>query len=386
MKQPKVEDGETAGSTYNEKRRRFLTQMLAVTGGAAATPALASLVALSAHAQPANASIAADVAANDPALLLAQNPQRGAGAVRGTSFNAATGRLDRTTAGPITHPQLIEIAYKTYFFNEFGMDAQYLLEGKERALLIDTGSGFYDLKDTVQNLTKLPYEVAVTHGHPDHAGGIGQFNAVYLHPADIPMLKNITQEQEKQYGEIMWNMPIGYRHIWGYTPADAKWGNWGHMPKINPLHDGQVLDLGGRKLTVYHIPGHTAGSCVFLDDQSRIVFSGDAANGNVGATATSVSTLLRGLIRLQKLRTRYDQMYNGHTAYAGTLNAMSESPETVDDVVEAFRSLLRGDAKIEVIPNHLFPSRKVTVAVYGRARVGFDPKRLWNPGEPHIVP
>src|SRR5208283_5822654 len=98
--------------------------------------------------------------------------------------------------------------------NEFGMDSQYLLVGSERALLIDTGSGFYDLKGTVEKLTKLPYEVVVTHGHPDHAGGIGQFDTAWINPADIPMLSRINPQSQKQYGEIMWNMPFGYKDVW----------------------------------------------------------------------------------------------------------------------------------------------------------------------------
>ena len=55
-----------------------------------------------------------------------------------------------------------EIAYDTYVLNEFGMDAPNLLLGTERALLIDTGSGFYDLKGTIAKLTKLPYDVVIT--------------------------------------------------------------------------------------------------------------------------------------------------------------------------------------------------------------------------------
>jgi hydroxyacylglutathione hydrolase len=320
-----------------------------------------------------------------PAAQAAPGQAAGRGPLATTS-NGSTDQFDRSTEGPITRPQIIEIAYNTYFINEFGMDSQYVVVGKTRALAIDTGSGFYDYKGTIAKLTTLPYDVVVTHGHPDHAGGIGQFDVVYMHPADIPMVQRLTQQGQQRYGELMWNMPVGYRNVWGYTPADAKWGNWGHLPTIKPLSDGQVFDLGGRKVTVYHIPGHTAGSCVFLDDQSRIVFSGDAANGNVGASATAVSTLLKGLIRLQGLRTEYDRMYNGHTAYGGSMDAMPESPETVDDVIEAFRSVLRGNPDLQTIPNHMNPSQSQTVAVHGRAHVTFNPNRLWEDGEEHIVP
>jgi glyoxylase-like metal-dependent hydrolase (beta-lactamase superfamily II) len=314
------------------------------------------------------------------ALLLAYFPFGAAAQTAPVVTTAAA----RTTAGPITRPMVVEIAKDTYFINEFGMDAQYLVAGEKRALVIDTGTGFYDMKELIGRLTSLPYDVVVTHGHPDHAGGVGQFDTVYMHPADVGAAKRLTYEGAVQYGEIMWNMAIGYRGVWGYTPADAR--RFTKLPEFKPLGEGTVFDLGGRKLTVYEVPGHTLGSVVLIDDKSRILFSGDAANGNVGANATSVSTLLRGLIKLRNLRSAYDRQYTGHTSYAGTIDAVSQSPQVLDDLIEAFRSLLRGNAKTQVIKNHLFPERTQTVAVYGRASVGFNPDRLWEPGEEHIVP
>lgn len=303
---------------------------------------------------------------------------------RADAQSPAAAPAARTTAGPITRPMVVEIAKDTYFINEFGMDAQYLVVGEKRALVIDAGTGFYDMKALIGRLTSLPYDVVITHGHPDHAGGIGQFDAVYMHPADVDAAKRLTYEGGVQYGEIMWNMAIGYRGVWGYTPADAI--RFTRLPEFKPLAEGQVFDLGGRRLTVFEVPGHTLGSVVLIDDKSRILFSGDAANGNVGATATSVSTLLRGLIKLRNLRTAWDRQYTGHISYAGTIDAISQSPQVLDDLIEAFRSLLRGDAKTQVIKNHLFPERTQTVAVYGRASVGFNPERLWEPGERRIVP
>jgi glyoxylase-like metal-dependent hydrolase (beta-lactamase superfamily II) len=201
------------------------------------------------------------------------------------------------------------------------------------------------------------------------------------------MLSRITQQSEKQYGEIMWNMPFGYKGVWGYTPADALWGGWDRHPVIKALYDGQIFDLGGgRIVTVYHIAGHTPGSCVFLDHKTRIIFTGDAANLNLDANAVPVSTMIRNLLKLRNLRTEYDRMYNGHTAYAGTLDALPEDPEILDDLIQAFRSILRGDAKLEDVPNHLFPDQSKTVAIYHMVQVGFDPKRLWEPNEQHIIP
>jgi glyoxylase-like metal-dependent hydrolase (beta-lactamase superfamily II) len=86
----------------------------------------------------------------------------------------------RTTAGPIARPMVVEIAKDTYFIDEFGMDAQYLVVVEKRALAIDTGTGFYGYKALIERLTELPYDVVVTHGHPGQAGGMGQLDEAHM--------------------------------------------------------------------------------------------------------------------------------------------------------------------------------------------------------------
>ena len=56
----------------------------------------------------------------------------------------------------------------------------YLLEGDEKALLIDTGYGAENLREYVEKLTSKPILVVNTHYHPDHAAGNGEFEAVYM--------------------------------------------------------------------------------------------------------------------------------------------------------------------------------------------------------------
>ena len=68
----------------------------------------------------------------------------------------------------LTTYQVTEIAKDTWVINEAGMTAMFLLKGTERALLIDTGVGMTDLKKLISWLTPLPYDVVLTHGHPDH--------------------------------------------------------------------------------------------------------------------------------------------------------------------------------------------------------------------------
>ena len=65
----------------------------------------------------------------------------------------------------------------------------WLVEGREKALLVDTGLGVGDLRGEVEALTDKPVIVANTHGHGDHSGGNYAFDRVYMHPAALPDVK-----------------------------------------------------------------------------------------------------------------------------------------------------------------------------------------------------
>ncbi len=290
--------------------------------------------------------------------------------------------------GKIGRPMVVEIAPKTYFINEFGFDAQYVLIGDERALVIDTGCGFYDIDTLVRRLTDKPYDVVITHMHPDHAGGMKQFKEVYVHPADVDSdggyLDMVTKERELEYRKLMLGMKTGYTDVWGVQEEDYQ--EHQQIPAFKDLYDGQTFELGNREVTCYHTPGHSAGSCMFLDLKTKILFSGDAANGNVMVRACAVSSVIKGLVKVQKmLGTEFEQIFNGHTSYAGTIDVFSQPLEQFCDVIEAFRSILRGDAKVESERSHLFPDMINNIAVYGQARVSWDPNKLWEEGEEHII-
>lgn len=66
----------------------------------------------------------------------------------------------------------------------------YLLCGKDRAVLIDTGLGVSDIKKIVNSLTKLPITVLTTHVHWDHIGGHKYFNDIAVHEAEQDWLSD----------------------------------------------------------------------------------------------------------------------------------------------------------------------------------------------------
>ncbi len=283
---------------------------------------------------------------------------------------------------PIQKPIVSEIAPKTYVINEFGLDAMFLIEGSERALVLDTGSGFCDFAGIIQELTEKPCLVALTHGHVDHAGGAGQFQQIHLHPADWEMAKNIAPEERLSYGEAVRGV-MGDPDTFAYGKDTLR--VWDAFPVLLPLQDGQAFDLGDRIISVIHTPGHTPGSCCFIDPKTRILFSGDAENSNLLLSRGTVSTALRGLLKLKAHEGEWDRSYNGHIGYSGHVDCLSQPDSMLDDCIAALRSILDGTGQVSTYSGFLGRPQEMHAVSYGKTRVTFSPENLWEEGEEHRV-
>lgn len=136
-----------------------------------------------------------------------------------------------------------------------GTEYIYLLEGTEKALLLDTGYGIGNLRAFVEKLTDKPILVANTHFHPDHSAGNGEWEEVFLSEGwavDAPSVLNP-----------------------GAGPCDLS-----SLPhpdyKKTILHDGDVIELGERSVKVLEArPAHCNSSLFFVDEGHRMLFSGD---------------------------------------------------------------------------------------------------------------
>lgn len=321
----------------------------------------------------------------------------------------------------IRHPIITEIAKDTFMINEFGIGDMYVLRGSERSLLIDCGSGYCDLKAIVERLTDKPYDVAITHGHFDHAGMMHQFDKVYINEKDVPFIlpgegSRVFPDAFKQCdgtwvypfdtAEFKYNNNIqkGDFNAWEVTEDMVNRGN--KETEIVYLEEGHVFDLGNRKVTAYALPGHTPGCMYLIDDMSRIAFTGDCCHPDVRTGVyCAVSTTLKAMIRLyDRYGKDYDRMYSGHVTYCGDFNVFSTNPDITKYLIQAYREVLSGTATVGKVRRHLarpnLPKRPwLDVAFagpvvdypwdnfeYPMACAGFNPDYLWEEGEEHIVP
>ena len=85
--------------------------------------------------------------------------------------------------------------------------------------------------------------------------------------------------------------------------------------KTLPVQDGDVFDLGGVQIEAIAVPGHTAGTMVYLDRARRVLYSGDACNANtlLGLPcSTTVETYAKSLDHLATYLKGIDKFYGGH--------------------------------------------------------------------------
>ncbi|MCD7955352.1 MAG: MBL fold metallo-hydrolase [Lachnospiraceae bacterium] len=149
-------------------------------------------------------------------------------------------------------------------------EQMYLVEGKERAALLDTGSGVGDLKAFVETLTDRSVTVLLTHGHVDHASGAVQFSDVYMNPLDRVVFMN-HRSKEMRSAYLATSPRFGEVEDQDYLPN-------GDPDQFHPVKNGDMFDLGGLTIEAFACGGHTPGCMMYLIREEEALLSGDACN------------------------------------------------------------------------------------------------------------
>lgn len=211
---------------------------------------------------------------------------------------------------------------------EDGFVRFFLLEGEEKAMLIDSGVACLNAKELAETLTDKPILLLNTHGDRDHTSGTGSFSEIHMHIADY-----------QQSG------------ISSAYPNTA----------LAEIQDGDVIDLGNRPLKMVHIPGHTGGSIAILDVNNRALYAGDSVQkGHIymfgrNRVPESYESSLDKLISLQE---EYDRIYASHDEF--------EVPgDYAKKVKAAWIQVQAGEVEYEMIDLFGNPVKSYTTKVCG---------------------
>lgn len=224
-----------------------------------------------------------------------------------------------------------EIDQTTFAISEYGHWEKvhsFLLIGDEQAVLIDTGLGIDSIKRMTDQLTDLPIIVITTHVHTDHIGNHDEFETIYVHEQDSDWLINgikglpIEQIRMDIARDITKPTPETF-HPETYTPYQGK--------PTKLVVDEEIIQIGNRKLTIYHTPGHSPGHICIFDETTGYLFTGDLLYDETPIFAFYPSTSPVDLVDSLERITEIENV----TMIYGSHNTLGLEPAILEEVKKA---------------------------------------------------
>ncbi len=268
---------------------------------------------------------------------------------------------EKKEAAWFTHEKL---DHQIWMINDNNVDNIYLVEGDDTALIIDTGIGYSNLKEYASNLTDKPIAVVNSHAHPDHAGGNIAFPHIHIHTDDAELLKFHTSEEM---------MAFTYKaFLQRSLPDQLKDENIAKRPDVTTIQEGFSFDLGGRRLEVLHVPGHTMGSIALHDNLSKNLFTGDSTPSHIWLflpESAPVETFLKSLNKMHARKDDINLLLAGHEP--------PKQPDFLGQQIKVVEKILSGECKGEPyqsptgIAGALF-------CVHGPSTIVFQPDNIFE--------
>ena len=164
----------------------------------------------------------------------------------------------------------------------------YLVRGRERSLLIDTGFRLPECRQAMaQSLRAIgaegdPLDIFLTHIHTDHMGLASELvrpgGTIYVGQLDFPFT---SQTWEDNYWRVIdrrflaEGFPKEELAVTTATNPARTLGADLDLPNYRAVKDGEVISVGDYTLEVVATPGHTPGQlCLWLASEG-ILFTAD---------------------------------------------------------------------------------------------------------------
>lgn len=255
-------------------------------------------------------------------------------------------------------------------FSFEGDNNVYLFDDGPETVLVDTGDWMDETRDQLATaLAERGLEFAdidrilLTHWHGDHVGLARTIQAdsgaeVYVHEADAPLVAGETaaweamERTQREYFDH-WRMPEEKQAVLEEIFATVEMRE--NPPDVTPFTDGETFSFNDRTLRAVHAPGHAAGLCMYLVEETNDVLSGDALlpkyTPNVGGADVRVEQpLAKYLQTLGDIAdAQYDRAWPGHRDVIEDPTARAEfiihhHEERAWRVLDALRRLGPADA------------------------------------------
>jgi glyoxylase-like metal-dependent hydrolase (beta-lactamase superfamily II) len=185
----------------------------------------------------------------------------------------------------------------------------WIVRGRDRDLVIDTGSGMVAPAPLVGKISAKPVIAVALNDFYDHAGGWHSFSERACHPQDAPTLQSFDVETAGVSVYLnqstLWSLPYEGYELADYSLTSAA--------PTRLVDDGDVFELGDRSLQVMHVPGRTQGGLAIWEEASGSLFTSDMLyDGDHGPSwpPKDPATYCASLRRFRQLPV--ERVYAGH--------------------------------------------------------------------------
>lgn len=168
--------------------------------------------------------------------------------------------------------RILDGIFAIYEPGQFEEVISFLITGEDVALLFDTGLGIGDIRGVVDELTDLQVVVLNSHTHYDHIGGNHQFETIYAMDTEFTRGRALNGRPHEAVAEF-----VSKGWIWMPLPEGFIKDKYHTHPFAisRIIAEGDVIDVGGRRLEILETPGHAPDSICLIDRDNRILFTGD---------------------------------------------------------------------------------------------------------------
>jgi glyoxylase-like metal-dependent hydrolase (beta-lactamase superfamily II) len=163
----------------------------------------------------------------------------------------------------------------------------YLFGDATASILLDTcasgGEEFPKAVSAAMPNANGRLTILLSHADPDHAAGLVPHDDFTMHPAEFERFRGLCG-----------------REI---------------VETLCPIWDGDTRITNGRVLKILHIPGHTPGSIVVIDEEKRRAFAGDTISTGpvfMFGPGRCLEAYLESLKRMDECLVGIDDFYTCH--------------------------------------------------------------------------
>ncbi len=185
------------------------------------------------------------------------------------------------------------------------------VRGSERDLVIDGGLGVCRARHALPWMFEREPLLVLTHAHCDHTGAAPEFAERWIHQSEAAALREPERWSLHLHSldADLQAAALALDAVEHDLLIDALPSPWYEPKRWRPsratptatVRAGESIDLGDRRLSVLHLPGHSPGSVGLLDEHRGVLFAGDAIydgalldtlpGSDVAAYVTTIRTL-----------------------------------------------------------------------------------------------